>query len=126
MASPRRIAKLESFLKRELGEILLHRLKDPRMGFISVASVQLSRDCRHLKVGVSVLGSRADKSKMMHALRGARGFVGRQASKHLQLRSMPEISFVLDESIERGIEICKIIDRVSAEDRSKEDNAEQE
>ncbi len=126
MATPRRIARLESLLKQEISRILLHRIKDPRMGFVSVTRVELSKDCRHLKVNVSVMGSRGDKSKVMHALSRAKNFVAREALKPLRLRTMPEISFALDESIERGFEICKIIDRISAESRSRREKPEKE
>ena len=126
MATPRRIARLESLLKQEISQILLHRVNDPRMGFVSVMRAELSKDCKHLKVNVSVMGSRADKTKVMHALGRAKNFIAREAMKPLRLRVMPEISFALDESIEKGFEICKIIDRISEESRSRDKKSEAE
>jgi ribosome-binding factor A len=126
MATPRRLARLESFLKREIAETIAHRLNDPRIGFVSVTQAALSKDLKHLKVKVSVFGSEADKAKVMHALERAKSFIARQASRHLQLRTMPELSIVLDESIERGIEITKMIDRIAAERRAEKEKHEQE
>ena len=125
MASPRRIAKLESFLKREIGEVLLHKLNDPRIGFVSITKVELTRDCSHLKVFVSVLGDDAARNKIMHALNGSTKFIAKEACQHLQLHAMPTISFSKDRSIEKGIEICKIIDRLT-EERNSRDSQEDE
>ena len=120
MASPRRIARLESFLKREIVEVLLHKLNDPRIGFVSVTKVELTRDCSHLKVFVSVLGNDAARGRVMGALKRGKSYIGREACRHLQLHTMPTLSFVLDRSIEKGIEICKIIDKLSEERQSRE------
>ncbi len=126
MASPRRIAKLESFLKREIGEILLHKLNDPRIGFVSITKVEMSRDCSHLKVFVSVLGNDSERSKIIHALNGGKKYIAKEAFKHLQLHSMPTMSFLLDGSIEKGIEICIIIDRLTEERNSRQDSQDDE
>ncbi len=103
----------------------MHRLKDPRLGFVSITKVDLSRDCRYLKASISVMGTQADKTKIMKALEGASKFVGREVGKHLQTHTTPEISFELDESIEKGIEICKLLDRISTEDNPQQDNEEE-
>jgi ribosome-binding factor A len=117
MASERRIARLQSLLLREVSEIIQKHMKDPRMGFVSVTKVELSPDMLSAKVFVSVLGGATDKKVTMKTLEHARGFIQREAGGALRIHSLPRISFHLDESIEKAIEICKIIDRAVAEDR---------
>ncbi len=117
MASERRIARLESMLLREVSDVIQNRLGDPRMGFVSVIKVELSPDCTSAKISVSVLGGKKEKGKTMSALRHASGFVQREASRAIRLRTMPRITFHLDESIEKSVEICKIIDRAVEKDR---------
>ncbi len=117
MASERRIARLESMLLREVSDVIQNRLGDPRMGFVSVTKVELSPDCTSAKISVSVLGGKKEKGKTMSALRHASGFVQREASRAIKLRTMPRITFHLDESIEKSVEICKIIDRAVEKDR---------
>jgi ribosome-binding factor A len=126
MASERRIAKLQSLLLREVSEIIQRQLKDPRMGFVSVTKVELSQDLLSAKIHVSVLGGETDKKVTMKTLEHARGFIQREAGRALRIHSLPKISFHLDESIEKAIEICKIIDRAVASDREArgESNAE--
>jgi ribosome-binding factor A len=104
-------------LVREVSDIIHNKLKDPRMGFVSVTKVELSPDCTSAKISVSVLGGDGEKSKTMHALQHARGFVQREAGHAVRLRTMPRITFQLDESIEKSIEICRIIDRAVEKDR---------
>jgi len=104
-------------LVREVSDIIHNKVKDPRMGFVSVTKAELAIDCTSAKISVSVLGGDVEKSKTMHALRHARGFVQREAGRAVRLRTMPRITFQLDESIEKSIEICRIIDRAVAKDR---------
>jgi ribosome-binding factor A len=117
MASERRIAKLQSLMLREVSDIIQNRLKDPRMGFVSVTKVELTQDVLFAKVSVSVLGGQTEKTNTMQALGHARGFIQREVGQAMRIHSMPRISFQLDESIEKAIEICKIIDRAVERDR---------
>lgn len=103
-------------LLREVSDIIQNKLNDPRMGFVSVTKAELSPDCTSAKISVSVLGGAEDKKNTMQALAHARGFIQREAGRVIRLRTMPVIAFQLDESIEKAIEICKIIDRAVERD----------
>jgi len=128
MASDRRIAKLQSLLLREVSDVIQNKLKDPRMGFVSVTKVEMSQDTLFAKVFVSVLGGATEKANTMKALEHAKGFVQREAGRAIRLHSLPRLSFQLDESIEKAIEICRIIDRAVESDRKVhgESNSEED
>ena len=110
-----------------LPAILQRELKDPRIGLITVTRVDLTRDLRHAKIYVSMLGDAEQREGTMEALRGATGFVRRQLASRLALRVSPEIVFVYDPSVEYGIRLEALIDetkeRSPAEPEEAEDGA---
>ncbi len=116
MPSPQRRQKLEKFLLREIGTMLLTEMKDPSIGFVSVVGVAVSSDFRTAKVRVSVFGNEIDKKKNMKALKRARGFIQSRIAANLSMRSVPELIFILDESIEKSIRVGEIISKAVAED----------
>ncbi|NLP18722.1 MAG: 30S ribosome-binding factor RbfA [Firmicutes bacterium] len=111
MAGVRRQRVREAY-KQELGELIQRRLKDPRIGFVSVTDVDISGDLRQAKVYVSVLGDEESKEKTMEALEGARTFLRMEMGKRVRLRYTPELFFSLDESIERGIRLKNLLDKL--------------
>lgn len=120
--------KVREFIKEQVSDIILHHLKDPRIGFVSVTDVEVSVDLRHAKVFVSVLGDVQAKTDTMAGLESAQGYVRSELGRRLQMRFTPEILFRIDESIERGTRIVTLIrevakdsgnDRASTPDRGK-------
>lgn len=107
-------------LKRETSEIL-RTMKDPRIGFVSVTDVEVSRDLRHVKVFVSIYGDEEEKTDTLQALVHAQGFVRSELGKRIRLRHTPEIAFRMDESIERGARINELLRTVAAEDAGAAD-----
>ncbi len=105
--------KVREFIKEQVSDIIQHQLKDPRVGFVSVTAVELSVDLRHAKVFVSVLGDAQAKADTMAGLQSAQGYVRSELSRRLQMRFTPEISFRLDESIERGTRLVTLIREVT-------------
>lgn len=96
-----------------LSEIIRDDLKDPRIpDLVSVVGVRVTRDLSHAYAHISVLGDEAVRRDCKKALERATGFVRREVSRRMRLRLTPEIHFVFDNSIERGIEISRIIDQV--------------
>jgi len=110
---PYRPERVRTFIKEQVGEIIQHQLKDPRIGFASVTDVEVSMDLRHAKVFISVLGDAQAKTDTMAGLQSAQGYVRSELGKRLQMRFTPEISFRLDESIERGTRIVTLIRKVT-------------
>ena len=116
MSAPRitpRIARLRELMKKEVSEILQREMKDPRIGFVSVTDVELSADLRHAKVFVSIFGDAAAKTKTMEGLVSAQVFVRTELAHRIRLRRIPEVLFRLDESIERGARVNRLLRQVS-------------
>ncbi|MGI6669625.1 MAG: 30S ribosome-binding factor RbfA [Acetivibrionales bacterium] len=106
-----RIGRISEQVKKEVSDIIQNELKDPRLPqMISVTEAEVTRDLRYAKVYVSVLGTDDDKKSALQALKNAAGFVRREIGQRLQLRYTPEVIFELDNSIERGMYITKLID----------------
>lgn len=113
MSVPRSERIREDF-KREISDIL-RKMKDPRIGFVSVTDVELSRDLRHAKVFVSIFGDVAEKENTLAALLHAQGFIRSELGRRIRLRHTPEIAFRLDDSIERGDRINRLLRSVVPE-----------
>lgn len=117
MSVPRSERIREDF-KREISDIL-RKMKDPRIGFVSVTDVELSRDLRHAKVFVSIFGDAAEKENTLAALLHAQGFIRSELGRRIRLRHTPEIAFRLDDSIERGDRINRLLRSVVPEDQEE-------
>lgn len=93
--------KLVELVKRRITNIVLYTLKDPRMGFITITKIDLSRDLKDCKVFYTVFGTDAEKSKTTHALKDARGFIQREVGKTLRTRTIPHLQFYEDGSFDK-------------------------
>ncbi len=126
MSDPYRRQKLGSEIGKETAEILRRDVRDPRLGLVSITKVDVSSDMRVAKIFVSVFGNDKKKRLSMSGLRHATGFVQKELGRRIRLRVFPEISFVLDESIDKAFKITKIIDDLARERQSKAPGAEEE
>jgi ribosome-binding factor A len=108
-----RIARLRELFKEEISVILQREMKDPRIGFASITDVELSPDLRHAKVFVSILGNAEAKASTMAGLENARGFIRKELGRRIRLRHIPEVLFRLDESIERGARVQRLLRQVA-------------
>ncbi|HWQ36839.1 MAG TPA: 30S ribosome-binding factor RbfA [Blastocatellia bacterium] len=108
--------RLAQELKNMISEIIARELHDPRVGFATVTEVKVSRDLRHVRVYVSVFDEAAEKKReTVAALNHAAGFIRREVFSQLRLRHSPEIVFSLDESVERGDRMSRLLDEISRE-----------
>ncbi len=102
--------------------MILREIKDPRVAFVSVTSVDLTADLRHAKVLISVLGSESERKSSIAGLRSATSFIRRELGQRLRLKYVPEIKIVYDNSIEEGSRILSLIEAVvPKEDRASDD-----
>ncbi len=92
-------------IRRELAEVLRTEVKDPRIGFVSLTEVIVSADLKQAKVYVSVYGTPDEEKDSMAGLQSATGYVRTLLRARLHLRRIPEIVFLLDDSIARGAQI---------------------
>ncbi|MGE4282197.1 MAG: 30S ribosome-binding factor RbfA [Clostridia bacterium] len=108
-----RINRISEEVKKELGDIV-RNLKDPRIPMMtSVVDVQVTRDLRYAKVYISVMGDKEIQDNAIAGLKSAAGFMRKEISKRIQLRYTPELLFLLDESIEHGAHISKLLNNLS-------------
>ncbi|KKM11902.1 ribosome-binding factor A [Clostridiales bacterium PH28_bin88] len=107
-----RVHRVGEQMKKEIAQILRDELKDPRVGFVTVTSVEVSGDLRHAKVFVSVLGDEDAKKQSLEGLQKATGFIRREVGQRIQLRYTPEIVFKFDASIEHGDKIARLLSQV--------------
>lgn len=111
-------------IKRDIANLLRDELKDPRIGFVTLTSVEVSNDLRHAKVFVSTMEAAEEREKTLQALNKAQGFIRNELGKRLRLRYTPEIVFVFDESIEHGAKILKLLNQVQDNTPHSERNQE--
>lgn len=114
MASERR-KRVGVRIREEISELLLRKVRDPRIGFVSITEVDLSPDLRVARVFYSVLGSELDRSQAAQGLRSAHGFIKRELASRLHLKFMPELLFILDNSMEQGERMEKIFRELEQE-----------
>jgi ribosome-binding factor A len=116
--------RLAHELKNEVSNLIARELRDPRLGFATVTEAKVSPDLSHARIYVSVLGSTEEQRTTLAALNRASGFLRRALGTRLKLRKSPQITFTLDQTIERGARMTRIIAQVAREDSTAEAPAE--
>lgn len=107
-------------IQKELADLLRNEVKDPRVGPVTVTSVDVSPDLSHAKVHFTHLAGREQADGAVHALSRTAGFLRSQLSHRLGLYSVPELHFAYDDSIEHGMKMSRLIDDALAADRKLE------
>lgn len=110
----KRSERLGELILAEVSDLLARHIKDPRIGFVTFTRVEVSDDLRHAKVFVSTLGSAPDKARTLQGLASASGYMRRHLGRALHLRYTPELTFVLDESLEHGAKIAQLLRQLHA------------
>ena len=109
--------RINSEVQRELSNIIRTEVKDPRIHpMTSVVAVNVAPDLKSCKAYISVLGSEEAAKETLAGLKNAEGYIRRELAHTVNLRNTPEIRFILDQSIEYGVHMSKIIDEVTAKD----------
>ena len=115
-----RIERLNSLLRQEISDIIQRQVKDPRLGvFISVTAVDVSSDLKFAKVYISSMGTENEKKETLRTLTSAAGFIRHELGNRMQARRIPELSFRLDETIEKADRVLRLIDRISEEENKQ-------
>lgn len=115
-----RASRVAEEIKKEVTQMLRDELKDPRIGFVTVTSVEVTPDIRYARIFVSVLGSAEDTKQTLIALNNARGFIRSELGKRIRLRYTPEVEFRFDESIKHGARIMELLVEVNEADDEHE------
>jgi ribosome-binding factor A len=105
-----RHARIADQIQRELAELIRTELRDPRVGMVTLTGVEVSRDQSHAKVFFTILGPEEAAQAAGEGLTRAAGFLRSQLAHRLSTRTVPELHFEHDESVERGMRLSKLID----------------
>ena len=107
--------RINAEVQRELSEIIRTEVKDPRLAaaMVSVVSVEVTPDLKYCKAYISVLGDEKAQADTLKGLQSAEGYIRRELARTINMRNTPEIRFIVDQSIEYGVNISKIIDEVT-------------
>lgn len=122
MSTQLRVEKLQELIKQEMSKMLLREIKDPRIGFVTVTDVEVTGDLREAKIYVSIMGGEEQVQASLEGLHSALGFIRREIGKRIRLRFTPEISFALDNSLDYGEHIQKILLKIEKERDNVADN----
>ncbi|MFR4350808.1 MAG: 30S ribosome-binding factor RbfA [Roseburia sp.] len=111
---------------RELSNIIRGDIKDPRINpMTSVVTVEVAPDLKTCKAYISVLGDEESQKDTLAGLRSAEGYIRRELARNINLRNTPEITFILDQSIEYGVRMSKMIDDVTRDIRGEGEDSEE-
>ncbi len=116
-----RTRRIAEQLQRELAQLIREEVKDPRLGMVTVVDVEVSRDLSHAKVFVTLLtGDEEARMTSVAILNDAAGMLRKFLGRRLRLRTIPQLHFHYDQSIEKGAELSALIDAAVASDRKRD------
>jgi ribosome-binding factor A len=110
----KRSERLGELILAEISDLIRRGIKDPRVGFVTFTGVEMSDDLRYAKVFVSSLGSEQEKARALQGLSSATGYIRRHLGRALHLRYTPEITFLIDGSLEHGAKIAQLLRQLHA------------
>ncbi len=103
----KRSERVSDQMKQEIADILMRKIKDPRIGFVTVTDVEVSHDLRNAKVFVSIYGG--DKEATFKGLSSAAAFIRSELGGRMRLRRVPELLFRIDSTAERGAHVMELL-----------------
>ncbi|MCR4610893.1 MAG: 30S ribosome-binding factor RbfA [Lachnospiraceae bacterium] len=111
--------RINEEVMRELSNIIRSDVKDPRISpMTSVVAVEVAPDLKTAKAYISVLGNDEDVAKTIEGLKSSSGYIRHKLAQNINLRNTPEITYIMDQSIEYGVRMSKLIDEVNKETRN--------
>lgn len=116
MSHEARNRKIADAIQRELSELIRLEMRDPRVRLVTLTDVVVTRDNAHAKVFFTSMGSDAEITKTQQGLQSAAGFLRSQLASRLTIRTVPQLHFEVDTSVERGVRLSKLIDDAIIDD----------
>lgn len=120
----KRSARVGDQMKQEIADILMKKIKDPRIGFVTVTDVEISDDLRNAKVFVSAYGS--DRKEVLAGLESATPFIRGELGRRMRLRLLPEVLFRYDDTVERGSHIMDLLHGLESGRKGKDEGEDEE
>jgi ribosome-binding factor A len=111
----RRPEQVAETLRQVITDALVRKVRDPRVGFVTVTGVLVTNDLSHARVMVSASGEEADKTRALEGLQSAAGFLRSRAARALTTRSVPELHFELDRGLEHAARISELLNTIRQE-----------
>jgi ribosome-binding factor A len=105
-----RMRRVNEVMREVIGSAIATELEDPRIGFVTVTSVETSQDLRSARVHVSVLGGEAERAATLAGLRSSHGVLQARIAREMRIKRTPALSFHYDETPERGVRISRLLD----------------
>jgi ribosome-binding factor A len=118
----KRADRVSDQMKREIADILMRKIKDPRIGFVTITDVEVANDLKNAKVFFSVLGG--DKAETLKGLKSATPFIRMELGRRMSMRVVPELIFRFDATVEQGAHIMELLREIE-EDREKKDPSDE-
>lgn len=116
-----RTDRLNSLLKEVISEVVQRDVRNPHVNhLLSITRVEITKDLHHAKVYISVIGTQEQKEETIKALQSAAGFIAVNSSKKVTMRYFPELTFKLDDSVDKHMKIDSLLNEISAERESRE------
>lgn len=112
MLSYKRSERVADQIRAEIADVLMRKVKDPRIGFVTVTAVEVADDLRHAKVFVSILEDAHSREKTLKVLFKAAGFIRSELGKRLRLKFLPQLTFHLDESAQKTAQILHLLEEI--------------
>ena len=116
MTGFKRADRVGDQIRMEIADILMRRVKDPRVGFVTVTAVDVTADLKQAWVYVTVLQQGAQEAETMDALSRAEGFIKGELGRRLKLRYVPDLKFVKDTSVDRVTRVMTLLDQLHPEE----------
>ncbi len=120
--STQRHDRVQEALRQEISTIIQKEIRDPRIGFLTITRVELTKDLRYAKVYFTILGETKDKHLALKGLNSAKGYIKGVIAEKIKLRYTPEISFKIDESLDHTRQVLDILERLRKERSDAGDN----
>ena len=115
-----RIERFNSLLRQEISDVMRRELRDPRLSLmVSITNVEVSPDYSFAKVMVSRLGTEEEKKATIAALTSASGYIRKELGERMKARRIPELSFRLDETIEKADRVLRIMDKLDEAEKNR-------
>ncbi len=115
----KRTERVASLLQMELSSLILERVKDPRLGFVTVMNVKITADLKSAVVFVSIMGDKKKKEDSLKVLQRAAGFLQHEVGLTLKMRYTPKLQFELDDSLDKDFEISQVIRKIEEKDNPR-------
>jgi len=117
----KRTERVADLIRREMADLLMRKLRDPRLGFVSVTGVEITGDLSSAKIWLSSLDGAEKRKEIVQVLTKAAPFLRHELAPRLGLREVPELRFAYDESIERGARVEDLLRRLNQGEQFPDD-----